>query len=309
MPASVSALIRLFLCLLLLAPLPALAGTVVRVSTPLGDFDIELLDDTAPVTVANFLTYLNKGAYNGTVVHRLVPGFVIQGGWLNFNEAQQTFYPLTTTPPILNEFKSAAPNRRGTLAMAKLAGDPNSATSQWFINLQDNPVLNTTNGGYAVFGRVLGNGMQVVDRIAGLSAVRLLQELQDPFPVIDYAGGALLNRHLVSLNMRVLGTTSGHPIVFDGATATLHARINAGELGLIQGAFRLVRETPAIEIQLDAASVFNLEQAVAGMGSFDSTTGRLTLPELRINGAVAYRNVRFVLVDAQQLLFRLEGAE
>lgn len=308
MSASVSALFRLFLCLLLLAPLPVLAGTVVRVSTALGDFDIELLDDTAPVTVANFLAYLNKGVYNGTVVHRLVPGFVIQGGWLNFNEAQQTFYPLTTTPPILNEFKSAAPNRRGTLAMAKLAGDPNSATSQWFINLQDNPVLNTTNGGYAVFGRVLGNGMQVVDRIAALPPVTLLRDL-DPFPVIDYGGGTLLNRHLVSLNMRVLGTTSGHPIVFDGATATLHARINAGELGLIQGAFRLVRETPAIEIQLDAASVFNLEQAVAGMGSFDSTTGRLTLPELRINGAVAYRNVRFVLVDAQQLLFRLESAQ
>ena len=71
---------RLLLCLLMLFPLSAMAGTVVRVSTALGDFDIELLDDTAPVTVANFLTYLNKGAYNGTVVHRLVPGFVIQGG-------------------------------------------------------------------------------------------------------------------------------------------------------------------------------------------------------------------------------------
>lgn len=308
MSVSVSAFIRLFLCLLLLAPLPALAGTVVRVSTALGDFDIELLDDVAPVTVANFLAYLNKGAYNGTVVHRLVPGFVIQGGWLSFNESQQTFYPLATSPAIVNEFKAVAPNRRGTLAMAKLGGDPNSATSQWFINLQDNPSLNTTNGGYAVFGRVMGNGMQIVDRIGALPPVTVFSDL-DPFPLINYTGGALLNRHVVSLNMRVLGSTSGDPIVFDGATATLHARINAGELGLIQGAFRLVRETPAIEIQLDAASVFNLEQVVAGMGSFDSATGRLTLPELRINGAVAYRNVRFVLVDAQQRVFRLEGAE
>ncbi len=308
MPASVSVLIRVFLCLVLLAPLPALAGTVVRVSTALGDFDIELLDDTAPVTVANFLAYLNKGAYNGTVVHRLVPGFVIQGGWLSFNEAQQTFFPLATSPAIVNEFKTSAPNRRGTLAMAKLGGDPNSATSQWFINLQDNPSLNTTNGGYTVFGRVMGNGMQIVDRIGALPPVTVFADL-DPFPLINYTGGALLNRHVVSLNMRVLGSTSGDPIVFDGATATLHARINAGALGLIQGAFRLVRETPAIEIKLDAASVFNLEQVVAGMGSFDSATGRLTLPELRINGAVAYRNVRFLLVDAQQLLFRLEGAE
>lgn len=308
MPGLTLTALRVLLCLVLLSSPGALAGTVVRVSTALGDFDIELLDDTAPFTVANFLAYLNQGAYNGTVVHRLVPGFVIQGGWLSFNEAQQTFFPLATTPPILNEFTSAAPNRRGTLAMAKRAGDPNSATSQWFINLQDNPVLNTTEGGYAVFGRVMGKGMQIVDKIGALPPVTVLAGY-DPFPLINYTGGALLNRHLVSLNMRVLGTTSGYPVVFDGATATLHARINAGELGLIQGAFRLVRETPAIEIQLDAASVFTLEQSVANMGSFDSATGRLTLPELRINGAVAYRHVRFVLVDAQQLLFRLEGAD
>jgi peptidyl-prolyl cis-trans isomerase A (cyclophilin A) len=308
MSASVSALIRLFLCLLLLAPGPALAGTVVRVSTALGDFDIELQDETAPITVANFLQYVNRGAYNGTVVHRLVPGFVIQGGWLSFNEAQQTLYPLVSSGNIKNEFSAASPNLRGTIAMAKVAGNPDSANSQWFINLRDNPVLNTTEGGYTVFGRVLGSGMQLVDRIAALPPVTVLAGY-DPFPLIDYAGGTLLNRHMVSLNMRVLGSTSGHPIVFDGATATLHARINAGELGLIQGAFKLVRETPAIEIQLDATSVFTLGQSVAGMGSFDSATGRLTLPELRINGAVAYRNVRFLLVDAQQLLFRLEGAQ
>ncbi len=98
-------------------------------------------------------------------------------------------------------------------------------------------------------------------------------------------------------------------MVFDAATARLHARINAGALGLLQAQFALVRETPSLQIRLDAATLFTLEQAVAGMASFDSGTGRLTLPELRINGAVAYRNVRFLLTDPAQLLFTLEGAE
>jgi len=305
--SQVFAVPRLLLCLLLLlSPLSALAGTVVRVSTPVGDFHIELLDDTAPGTVTNFLSYVNSGAYNGTVVHRLVPGFVIQGGWLNFNEGQQTFYELATAPNIGNEF--ATLNRRGTIAMAKRGGDPHSANSQWFINLADNPDLNTANGGYTVFGRVLGNGMQIVDKIAALPPVTVLSGY-DPFPLIGYSGGALNNRHLVSLSMAVVGTTSGHPVVLDAATARLHARINAGALGLLQAQFALVRETPSLQIKLDAATLFTLEQAVAGMASFDSNTGRLTIPELRINGAVAYRNVRFLLTDPAQLLFTLEGAQ
>jgi len=297
---------RLLLCLVLLSPLTVLAGTVVRVSTAIGDFHVELLDDTAPGTVTNFLKYVNSGAYNGTVVHRLIPGFVFQGGWLSFNEGQQSFYPLATSGNIQNEF--AAPNRRGTIAMAKVGGDPNSANSQWFINLQDNPDLNTANGGYTVFGRVLGSGMQIVDRIAALPPVTVISGY-DPFPLINYTGGSLLNRHLVSLNMAVVGTTSGHPVVFDGASARLHARINAGELGLVQAQFALVRETPSLQIKLDSTTLFTLEQAVAGMASFDSGSGRLTIPELHINGAVAYRHVRFVLTDQAQLLFTLEGAQ
>lgn len=298
--------LRLLLCLALLSPFSVLAGTVVRVSTPMGDFHIELLDDTAPGTVTNFLNYVNSGAYNGTVVHRLVPGFVIQGGWLSFNESQQSFFDLKPAANIRNEFQAS--NLRGTIAMAKVGGDPHSANSQWFINLQDNPELNTTNGGYTVFGRVLGSDMPVVDRIAALPPVTVLSGY-DPFPLINYTGGSLLNRHLVSTSMKVVGTTSGVPVMFDGASARLHARINAGELGLVQAQFALVRETPSLQIRLDSSTLFTLAKSEANMGSFDSSSGRLTLPELHINGAVAYRNVRFVLTDPAQLLFTLEGAQ
>ena len=308
MSAIAFAIPRILLCLVLLSPLSALAGTVVRVSTAVGDFHIELFDDTAPGTVTNFLKYVNSGAYNGTVVHRLIPGFVFQGGWLSFNEAQQTFFPLANTGNIQNEFSILRPNVRGTIAMAKVGGDPHSANSQWFINLQDNPDLNTTNGGYTVFGRVLSSDMTVVDKIAALQPVTVLSGF-DPFPLINYTGGSLLSRHLVSMTMKPVGTTGGFPVVFDGASARLHARINAGALGQLQAQFALVRETPSLQIQLDSTTLFTLEQPQAGMASFDSSTGRLTIPELRINGTVAYRNVRFMLTDPAQLLFTLEGAE
>ena len=211
-------------------------------------------------------------------------------------------------PPAISRTNSQPSTGVAPSPWPRWGGDPNSANSQWFINLQDNPDLNTANGGYTVFGRVLGSGMQVVDRIAALQPVTVISGF-DPFPLINYTGGSLLNRHLVSLTMTAVGTTSGHPVVFDGPSARLHARINAGELGLLQAQFALVRETPSLEIKLDSATLFTLEQPVAGMASFDSATGRLTIPELRINGAVAYRNVRFVLTDPQQLLFTLEGAD
>jgi len=304
MPSRFFSTIRILLCTLLLLPLSAWAGTVVRVNTSLGEFQIELYDAAAPRTVTNFLSYVNSGAYNGTLVHRLVPGFVIQGGWLTFNESGQRLSEILTGPTIQNEF--SASNLRGTIAMAKVGGDPNSATSQWFINLVDNTELNTSNGGFTVFGRVMGTGMQVVDAIAALRPVSVVAGLA-PFPLVNYSGGQLLNSHLVRVNMAKVGSTDGNPAVFEGSTATLRTMINAGGLGLIHGEFSLVSDTPNIVIKL--VSLFYLDQAVTGMATFDGSTGRLTIPELRINGVVAYRNVRFLLTDRQQLLFTLQGTD
>ena len=126
---------------------------------------IELFDDVTPITVANFLNYVNTGRFNGTVIHRSVPGFVIQGGWLSYNAATNQLDPITLDAAIQNEFSVS--NTRGTVAMAKVGGDPNSATSQWFVNLADNSAnLDGQNGGFTAFGRVIGDGMTVVDNIA-----------------------------------------------------------------------------------------------------------------------------------------------
>lgn len=135
-------------------------GSVVRVVTTYGDFYIGLTDNATPLTVANFLKYVNADRYDNTIFHRLVDDFVLQGG--GYNRVDEAH--ITQDPAVPNEF--GASNLRGTVAMAKLGSDPNSATSEWFVNLNDNSAnLDQQNGGFTVFGRVLGNGMRVVDEL------------------------------------------------------------------------------------------------------------------------------------------------
>ncbi|BAZ45605.1 hypothetical protein NIES4102_26310 [Chondrocystis sp. NIES-4102] len=122
----------------------------------------------APETVNNFLNYVNDGDYVNSIIHRSIPGFVIQGGGFTFKNLMVDLVP--TDPPIVNEFNSQRSNTRGTIAMAKVGNDPNSATSQWFFNLADNSAnLDNQNGGFTVFGEVLSQGdLAPIDAIASL---------------------------------------------------------------------------------------------------------------------------------------------
>jgi len=157
-------------------PLQTPANTLLRMQTDLGGVDIELFDAQAPETVQNFLNYVNRGDYDGTFIHRSVPGFVVQGGGYIFNGAPGSFFSggtshIPTDAPVVNEPDPVnRPNVRGTLAMAKTS-DPDSATSEWFFNLADNASLDDPNnsGGFTVFGQVLGNGMAVWDAVADFS--------------------------------------------------------------------------------------------------------------------------------------------
>ena len=145
---------------------PVANATIVEFQTAAGNFQVNLYDNATPETVTNFLAYVNNGDYTNAIFHRSVPGFVIQGGGFKY----ETRPPLQTVPSrgaITNEPEFA--NLRGTIAMAKIGGDPNSATSQWFFNLADNTtILDGQNGGFTVFGEVMDNGMDVVDAIAAL---------------------------------------------------------------------------------------------------------------------------------------------
>ena len=136
------------------------ANTNMQIKTNMGNIDIELYDDKAPVSTKNFQQYVKSNFYNGTIFHRVIPGFMVQGGGFDSNMKEKP-----TQAPIKNESSNGLKNTRGTLAMAR-TNDPNSATSQFFINVENNDFLNKTpmNPGYAVFGKVT-KGMDIVDKI------------------------------------------------------------------------------------------------------------------------------------------------
>lgn len=134
---------------------------MIRFETSHGGFTVELYEEDAPQTVANFLRYVDEGFFDGTIFHRIVPGFVIQGGGLTSDLSQKK-----THPPVRNEAGNGVRNQRGTLSMAR-TDEIHSATSQFFVNLADNDFLDQRPGqyGYAVFGQVT-EGMDVIDKIA-----------------------------------------------------------------------------------------------------------------------------------------------
>ena len=137
---------------------------MVKLQTTMGDILIELDDQAAPVTVKNFLEYVEDGFFNGKIFHRVIPNFMIQGGGFSEDMRQDK-----TRDPIVNEANNGLKNERGTIAMAR-TNDPNSATAQFFINHTDNDFLNyagQANPGYAVFGKTV-EGMDVVDAIAAV---------------------------------------------------------------------------------------------------------------------------------------------
>jgi peptidyl-prolyl cis-trans isomerase A (cyclophilin A) len=140
-------------------------ATIVEFETSQGNFKINLHDETTPKTVENFLKYINDGDYNNTVVHRLVPNFIIQAGGYSF-EGDFPLTTISTDPAVLNE--PIYSNVRGSIAMAKVGGNPHSATNQWFINYDDNSAnLDLQNGGFTAFGEVI-EGMDTLDSFASL---------------------------------------------------------------------------------------------------------------------------------------------
>ena len=136
---------------------------MITIKTNHGDISVELFDDKAPISCENFLQYAREGHYDGTVFHRVIPNFMIQGGGMDENLADKP-----TRAPIKNEADNGISNERGTLAMARTMV-VDSATSQFFINLKDNDFLDhgTRDFGYAVFAKVT-DGMDVVDKIAAV---------------------------------------------------------------------------------------------------------------------------------------------
>ena len=184
----------------------AQANTLVRVHTTQGPIDMTLLDGQAPVTVANFLAYVRGGNYVDDFFHRsawLTPTpptpFVIQAGGYVWH-SDTAIAPVPSRGTIVNEFDAARSNVRGTVAMAKLGGDPNSATSQWFVNMRDNAAnLDTQNGGFTVFARVTAPSMVTADRISLLPRVSVSTPSfsSSELPVAGQSGTTVSRSNLV----------------------------------------------------------------------------------------------------------------
>lgn len=181
-------------------------ATIVEFQTVIGTFEVNLYDNATPATVSNFLGYVNNGAYTDSIIHRapIPAGFVVQGGGFTFN----LVWPPTAiaeNPAVVNEPEFS--NVRGTIAMAKLGNDPNSATSQWFINLGDNSAnLDIQNGGFTVFGEVT-SGMDVVDAIDALQRFNLGGAFTD-LPLLSDNGGNPDANNLIIINQIVVTDTT-----------------------------------------------------------------------------------------------------
>mgnify|MGYP000349312670 CR=1 FL=1 len=156
------------------ALLTTLAGvsnaTTVLIETSAGEIVVNLYDEATPATVTNFLSYVTDGSYNDGLFHRLVPGFIVQSGGLYFTDPTDvdSVQTITSKGTVVNE--PVYSSVEGTIAMAKLGGDPDSATSEWFINIADNSCnLDLQNGGFTVFGQVI-SGMEFMTTIAASTA-------------------------------------------------------------------------------------------------------------------------------------------
>jgi peptidyl-prolyl cis-trans isomerase A (cyclophilin A) len=223
---------------------PATTGKVARFqlyNTGLGDgiINVLLFDQTgagAPLTVQNFLSYVNAGSYTNSIIHRSVPNFVVQGGGFTVNNLSLGLVP--TNPPVQNEFSANRSNIRGTIAMAKVGSNPNSATNQWFFNLADNSSnLNNQNGGFTVFGQVLSQtDLGVINAIANVpvfngrgisSAFTNLPLNIDPRnPVIDNDDDFVRFREINILSLNELSFS----VVSNSNPSLVNASINNNQL-------------------------------------------------------------------------------
>jgi peptidyl-prolyl cis-trans isomerase A (cyclophilin A) len=186
---------------------PADAGTIVRFTTNLGTFDVQLFDEQVPTTVANFLGYVGNDSYVNSLFHRSTTYDsadiqIVQGGGFALVTTPTTasLDPIATADPI--PLEAGLPNLRGTIAMAR-TNDPNSATSGWFFNVQDNPALDS---GYAVFGEVIGDGISVIDAIGGLTVYNAEAQLGGAFRQLP-----LLANSLDVQNLALVGNVAAVP--------------------------------------------------------------------------------------------------
>ena len=285
-----------------LTPFTTQANPVACFNTNMGQFCIELFETHTPITTTNFLNYINSDAYTNGIFHRSVPGFVIQGGHFKIvdNTNGETLAFVNTFAPITNEFRIS--NTRGTVAMAKLPGNPNSATSQWFVNLADNSLnLNNQNGGFTVFGRVIFDGMNIIDAIANLPVINLnLGGSTTPVPLKDFDGSQILISNFVRMNHVEIIHAAG---IFTEGILSFAVDIGADQALAVS--LRLIEDNPNFVFELDPASIATLQAKPADIANFSGQSGQLHIPSVIINPSTVVTNVLMQLTNPQSFQLTL----
>lgn len=297
----------------------ALAEPYVRISTTYGDFTVDLLQEEAPATVNNFLGYVDRGDFSRLLVHRLTKDFVIQAGTFKWmGDCVPGVLPpacgpalIPVGPVVVNE--PGVSNVAGTLAMAKLPDVPNSATSDWFVNLRDNSAnLDNTNGGFTVFGRILGDGLNAVNPINELTITAVDAGVTElPVRNFDSASG-ISEKNLVMLNAWRVNRYSAALHVFEYGSARLSTYVNAGTLGNLSLTMRIVEDNVQTVFQIDPHSIIQLAIAPEGMATFTDADQRLRIPRVEVNnnGQVSIlNNVVMRMIDPVSLRLVLESYE
>lgn len=278
------------------------ANPVTCFNTNMGNFCLELFEKQAPKTVANFLRYIDSGAYTNGIFHRSVPGFIIQGGGFKIvtSSGKSTLAAVSTFDPVVNEFKAS--NTRGTVAMAKLGNDPNSATSQWFVNLADNSAnLDQQNGGFTVFGKVLYDGMTVMDAIEKLPVNNLGGSLTAA-PTINFNGTELLTSNLVQISTVSVENVAG---IFNDNV--LSFAVETGSNTYFDVRLLLVSVDPSIVFELDPASIVPLQEKPAHLAVYSAQDGTLTIPSVMTGNATIVNNVLMTLTNADSFQFTVSS--
>ncbi|MEK6736900.1 MAG: peptidylprolyl isomerase [Pseudomonadota bacterium] len=278
------------------------ANPVACFNTNMGDFCLELFERQAPKTVANFIRYIDSSAYTNGIFHRSVPDFVIQGGGFKIvtSSGKSTLTTVSTFDPVVNEFKTS--NTRGTVAMAKLGNDPDSATSQWFVNLADNSAnLDQQNGGFTVFGRVLYNGMTVMDAIEKLPVNNLGGSLTAA-PTINFNGTELLISNLVQISSVSVENVAG---IFNDNV--LSFAVETGSNTYFDVRLLLVSVDPNIVFELDPASIVPLQEKPAHPAVYSAQDGTLTIPSVMTGNATVVNNVLMTLTNADSFRFTVSS--
>ncbi len=290
------------------------AKPYVCMETNVGEFCMELLPEAAPGTVANFLRYVDDGDYTNTLIHRSEPNFVIQGG--GFTLFSNIIGLMTVDALITNEYNQS--NLRGTVAMARLGGSPNSATSQWFVNLANNTELDAVDGGFTVFARIV-KGMEIVDSIAALNRYNLSSNLGSAFVSVPSTATPSTLPIDADEFIRVMRAwrTDTHPGLlpyqcsltspsdtlteFCGGTLSFPVLVSGV---LYEGTLAYVPGRTGLVFSVDKSKLKVLADTGQERATFAS--GVLTIPSVR-NGQRAFVNVRLNLTSSTPLEFALDS--